>query len=144
MKLPGRFNPSVVVLFALMAAGPAQADPRGLWLAQDGAKVRVSSCGKALCGRIAVAKSATDPDTGKPWTDKNNPDPMLRNRPVVGVEVFIAMMPDGARRWSGHLYNTNGGQTVPGYLTEVDRKTIRVEGCAAPTLCGGQNLSRIR
>jgi uncharacterized protein (DUF2147 family) len=132
-------------LFALVAAVyPANADPRGLWLAQDGAKVRVASCGKALCGRIAVAKSAVDPDTGKPWTDKNNPDPHLRSRPVVGVEVFIAMMPDGAGKWSGRLYNTNGGQTVPGHLMEVDRKTIRVEGCAAPTLCGGQNLRRLR
>jgi uncharacterized protein (DUF2147 family) len=106
--------------------------------------VRVTSCGKALCGRIAAAKSARDPDTGKPWTDKNNPDPRLRDRLVVGVEVFIAMMPDGPGKWTGHLYNTNGGQTVPGHLMEVDGKTIRVEGCAAPTLCGGQNLRRIR
>ena len=145
MKPLGRLSLPVGALVTLVAAAcPAHADPRGLWLAQDGAKVRVASCGKALCGRIAVAKSPTDPDTGKPWTDKNNPDPRLRNRPVVGVEVFIAMMPDGPGKWSGRLYNTNGGQTVPGHLMEVDRKTIRVEGCAAPTLCGGQNLHRIR
>jgi uncharacterized protein (DUF2147 family) len=132
------------IALAVTSAAAAHADPRGLWLAQDGGKVRVSSCGKALCGRIAVTKSPTDPDTGKPWTDKNNPDPRLRGRPLVGVEVFIAMMPAGPRKWSGHLYSTNGGQTVPGHFYELGPKTIRVEGCVGPNVCGGQNLTRIR
>ncbi|HTV35287.1 MAG TPA: DUF2147 domain-containing protein [Xanthobacteraceae bacterium] len=133
---------SAVALCAFVGAGYAHADPRGLWLAQDGAKVRVISCGKALCGRIAVAKSPTDPETGRPWTDKDNPDPRLRNRPVVGVEVFISMMPDGPGKWTGRLYNVNGGQTVPGHVIELDRKTIKVEGCAG-NMCGSQNMTRI-
>jgi uncharacterized protein (DUF2147 family) len=132
------------IVLSVASAAAAYADPRGLWLAQDGAKVRVSSCGKALCGRIAVTKSPTDPETGKPWTDKNNPDPRLRGRSLVGVEVFIAMKPDGPRKWSGHLYGTDGGQSVVGHLYELGSKTIRVEGCAAPNVCGGQNLTRIR
>ena len=135
---------SAALAFGLTAAAAAHADPRGLWLAQDGAKVRVSSCGKALCGRIAAAKTPFDPDTGRPWTDKNNPDPRLRTRPLVGVEVFMSMMPDGPGKWSGRLYDTSGGQTVPGHLTEINRNTIRIEGCAAPSLCGGQNLTRTK
>jgi uncharacterized protein (DUF2147 family) len=124
------------------AAVAAHADPRGLWLAQDGAKVRVASCGKGLCGKIAVAKSPTNPDTGQPWTDKDNPDAALRSRPVVGIEVFISMMPDGPGKWSGELYNINGGQTVPGHLYEIDARTLKVEGCAGG-LCGSQNLTRL-
>jgi uncharacterized protein (DUF2147 family) len=138
-KLCGAF---AVVFTSFISAATAHADPRGLWLAQDGAKVRVSSCGKGLCGRIAVTKSPTDPDTGKPWTDKDNPNADLRNRPLTGVEVFISMMPDGDGKWSGTLYNTNGGQTVPGHLYEVDGKTIKVEGCAG-NMCGSQNLTRV-
>jgi uncharacterized protein (DUF2147 family) len=134
----------VIALWSFVGVGSAYADPRGLWLAQDGAKVRVTSCGRALCGRIAVPKSPTDPDTGKPWTDENNPDPRLRARSLVGVEVFISMMPDGPRKWSGNLYNAGGGQTVPGHLYEVGPETIKVEGCAAPNVCGSQNLTRIR
>jgi uncharacterized protein (DUF2147 family) len=133
---------SAVALSAFIGAATAQADPRGLWLAQDGAKVRVASCGKALCGKIAVAKSPTNPDTGQPWTDKDNPDPQLRSRPVVGLEVFISMMPDGPGKWTGELYNINGGQTVPGHLYDIDAKTLKVEGCAG-TLCGSQNLTRL-
>jgi uncharacterized protein (DUF2147 family) len=135
---------SVVALSAFVGAATAHADPRGLWLAQDGAKVRVASCGKALCGKIAVAKSPTNPDTGQPWTDKNNLDSRLRERPLVGLEVFISMMPDGPGKWSGELYDTGSGRKVPGHLYEIDAKTLRVEGCAGPAgPCGGQNLSRL-
>lgn len=142
MKIHGLGFLSAIALCAFVGAGYAHADPRGLWLAQDGAKVRISSCGRALCGRIAVAKSPIDPDTGRPWTDKENPDPRLRNRPIVGVEVFISMIPDGPGKWTGQLYNTNGGQSVPGHIMELGPKTIRVEGCAG-TLCGGQNMTRV-
>ena len=61
------------------------ADPKGLWLAQDGAHVKVGPCGAALCATIATPKSAYDPETGRPWTDKHNPDPAQRGRPLVGV-----------------------------------------------------------
>jgi uncharacterized protein (DUF2147 family) len=142
MRLQALCSVSAVAFLAFVGAAAAYADPRGLWLAQDGAKVRVASCGKAICGKIAVAKSPTNPDTGQPWTDKDNPDPALRSRPVVGIEVFISMMPDGPGKWTGELYNINGGQTVPGHLYDIDAKTLKVEGCAG-NLCGSQNLTRL-
>jgi uncharacterized protein (DUF2147 family) len=142
MRFQALCSVSAVAVSVFVGAATAHADPRGLWLAQDGAKVRVASCGKALCGKIAVAKSEYNPDTGRPWTDKDNPDSALRERPVVGIEVFISMMPDGPGKWSGQLYNINGGQTVPGHLYEIDAKTLKVEGCAG-AMCGSQNLTRL-
>ncbi len=142
MRVQALYSAFAVALSAFVGAATAHADPRGLWLAQDGAKVRVASCGKAICGKIAVAKSPYNPDTGQPWTDKDNPDPALRDRPVVGIVVFISMMPDGPGKWSGELYNINGGQTVPGHIYDIDAKTLKVEGCAG-TLCGSQNLTRL-
>ena len=53
----------------------AAADPRGLWQADDGSRVRIAACGKALCGTMASMPTPIDPATGRPWTDKNNPDP---------------------------------------------------------------------
>jgi hypothetical protein len=75
MKLPMLCVVAAVTIFALFCAGSASADPKGLWLAQDGAHVKVGPCGAALCATIAAPKSAYDPETGRPWTDKNNPDP---------------------------------------------------------------------
>jgi len=83
MKLSIIGGASAVALIAVISAGTALADPKGVWLAQDGARVRVGPCGGALCATIATPKSAADPETGRPWTDKNNPDPALRNRPLV-------------------------------------------------------------
>jgi uncharacterized protein (DUF2147 family) len=134
---------SVIVVSAILSAGTAFADPRGLWQAQDGAGVRVSSCGNGLCATIASAKSQVDPDTGQPWTDKHNPDPALRSRPLVGVPVLYSLMPDGPGKWSGWLYNADNGQTYPGHLLEIDRGTLRVEGCVIG-ICGGQNMRRIQ
>ncbi len=94
MKLYTLCIVSAVALPALVNARTALADPKGLWLAEDGAKVRVSSCGKALCATIASPKSPTDPTTGMAWTDKNNADPGKRGRPLVGVFVLSAMLPD--------------------------------------------------
>jgi uncharacterized protein (DUF2147 family) len=134
---------SAVILSALVCAGTAFADPKGLWQAQDGAHVRVGPCGGALCATIATPKSQVDPETGRPWTDKNNPDPALRNRPLVGVAVLYSLLPDGPGRWSGRLYNVDNGNSYAGHLLELDARTIRVEGCAIG-ICGGQNMVRIK
>jgi uncharacterized protein (DUF2147 family) len=139
MKLSTLCNVSALALSAMVVT--AQADPKGLWLAQDGAKVRVTNCGGGVCAIIASPKSEIDPSTGAPWTDKNNPDPGKRGRPLTGVEVF-AMAPDGPGKWSGSLYNADNGQTYAGHIVEVDPSTIRVEGCAG--ICGGQNMRRIQ
>jgi uncharacterized protein (DUF2147 family) len=128
----------VVVLSLFFILGSALADPKGLWLAQDGAHVHVSKCGsQALCARIA------EPKTGGPTTDINNPDPAQRGRSLVGVTVLYNMTPDGPGRWSGTLYNTDDGHTYPGHLLDLGPSTIRIEGCAIG-ICGGRNLSRLQ
>ena len=134
---------SAIVLSVLVSAGSALADPKGLWQAQDGAHVRAGPCGAALCATIAKPKSSVDPQTGLPWTDKNNPDPAHRGRPLIGVPVLYGLVPDGPGRWSGRLYNIDNGNSYAGHLLEIDPHTIRVEGCAIG-ICGGQNMTRIR
>ena len=99
--------------------------------------------GAALCATIAKPKSSVDPQTGLPWTDKNNPDPAHRGRPLIGVPVLYGLVPDGPGRWSGRLYNIDNGNSYAGHLLEIDPRTIRVEGCAIG-ICGGQNMTRIR
>jgi len=143
MKWFGLWGAAVIVLSVFASAGSAFADPKGLWLAQDGAHVRVGNCGGTLCATTAKPKSPVDPQTGQPWTDKNNPDPAQRGRSLVGVPVLYGLVPDGPGRWSGHLYNIDNGNVYAGHLLELDARTIRVEGCAIG-ICGGQNMSRIK
>ena len=141
-RLAGAIVRSATVLGLLaFAIDPAGADPLGLWLDKDGTTIKVEACGQALCGSIVSLKPPNDPATGKPWLDKNNSDRKLRDRPLVGLQVFIAMQPDGAGRWSGQLYDSDRGTTVTGHLIDVSPDTLRVEGCLW-LLCGGENLTR--
>jgi uncharacterized protein (DUF2147 family) len=135
-----------VVSFILAAGEVALADPKGLWLAEDGAQVRVANCSRgspALCATVAAPKSTVDPETGQPWTDKHNPNPNERGRPLVGVVVLYNMMPESPGRWSGTLYNSDDGNTYAGHLLETGARSLRVEGCAVG-MCGGRNMSRLR
>src|SRR4051812_18401135 len=86
-----RWRCGFVIAGALVAAGigPALADPRGLWQADDGSRVRIANCGKALCGMMASMPTPNDPATGRPWTDKNNPDPAKKARRLIGIMVLI-------------------------------------------------------
>jgi uncharacterized protein (DUF2147 family) len=119
------------------------ADPRGLWLAQDGAQVRVTPCGGYLCATLVKTKSPVDPETGQPWTDKHSHDPAQRSRPLIGTAVLYSLVPDGLGKWSGRLYNVDSGESYEGHLLELNARTVRVEGCAIG-ICGGQNMTRIQ
>ena len=65
MKLYTLCIASAVAFPALVSAGTAAADPRGLWLAEDGAKVRVSSCGQGALRDISESQIADRPGDGR-------------------------------------------------------------------------------
>jgi len=130
-------------LLALPLAGHAQGSaPNGVWLTQDGdAHVRIAGCGDALCGTIVWVKDPIDSETGRPETDKHNPDPAKRNRSIVGTTIMFGMRPSGAGRWSGQFYNTRDGQTYAGNLIVTGDTTVKAEGCMI--ICMGENWRKV-
>jgi len=132
---------ATTIALALMSTSPARADVNGIWVHKDGGRVRIRNCGEGVCGTIASVR--TDPETGRPATDKKNADPNLRSRPLLGVPVLIGMRPTGPGKWTGHLYNVDDGHTYTGNLIELGPDSIRVEGCAL-AICGGENLTRVK
>jgi uncharacterized protein (DUF2147 family) len=134
-----------VLSFSAMlgAATSALADPNGLWRAEDGGTIRIARCGQALCATIVTVVPAIDPDTGRPPTDKFNPDPAKSRRPLIGVQVLFGLQPDGSGKWKGQLYNADDGKTYEGHLIEQSPTGIRIEGCALG-VCGGEDLTRVR
>ena len=86
----------VFLLSGVSAAGAQEATATGLWLTQKGdARIQVSKCGAALCGKVVWLKDAIDPLTKKPQTDDKNPNPALATRSMIGVQLFIDMNPVG-------------------------------------------------
>jgi uncharacterized protein (DUF2147 family) len=128
----------------LIASGETGvSSPIGTWLANDGTKIRISSCGRNLCGVIAQTTPQNDPDTHRLWTDKNNIDPAKRIRRLVGIQLLISMKTRSPGNWSGQLYNVDDGKTYSGNLIELDQSSVRVEGCSLG-ICGGENLTRLQ
>jgi uncharacterized protein (DUF2147 family) len=141
MLVTVRLLTCAIGLLALML--PARAEgPRGIWLTKDAdAHVRIADCGGALCGTIVWLKDPIDDATGRPMLDKHNPDPVKRNRPILGISVMYGMRPSGPGKWSGHFYNSDDGKTYVGNLLVLDRSTVKVEGCLI--ICMGETWHRV-
>jgi uncharacterized protein (DUF2147 family) len=104
---------------ALAAGAGVPADPvaardlTGTWLVAGGeARVEVLPCGGQLCGRIVWLEDPAAP-TGGEKLDVHNPDPRLRERRILGLEV-LRVSPatsGGNRTWSGTIYDPHNGKT---------------------------------
>ena len=90
-----------ILLLGISAVVSFAVDATGTWHTEDDATVRVTNCGGGLCATVASLKEPNDPQTGKPKTDINNVDASKRNRPIVGLQIFTALRPDGANKWTG-------------------------------------------
>jgi uncharacterized protein (DUF2147 family) len=131
----------VAGLMCVISARAALAEappPTGQWRVQDGtAAIRVVNCAGALWGVIAgTIGGASNTDT-----DKNNPDPALRNRPIVGLPILIDMRPSQGR-WTGRVYNAGNGKTYDANIGLVSGNVLHIEGCVLGFLCGGENWTR--
>lgn len=139
-KLAAAAVAALATLGVTMDAADA-ADPNGLWLTKDGDKIRIAACGPASCGTIAALKQPNDPATGKPLTDKNNPNAGLRNRPLIGVQIFN-MQPSGAGKWSGKIYVSDDGKLYDASVTVTGPNSLKVEACASFLLCHSEDWTR--
>lgn len=135
----GQVLRSGVAALLLLAAMPAEAAPAitGRWLTEGGkAVVEVAPCGAALCGRIAKVLIRS---TSGVAVDRNNPDPKLRARPVVGLPILTGFT-DGGAVWKGRIYDPESGRS---YRSELSREgaTLKVKGCFGP-FCRTQSWRR--
>jgi uncharacterized protein (DUF2147 family) len=127
------------ILAALAGSAQAAGTVQGVWLTQSGsAKVRLAPCGSKLCGTIIWLKNPTDKATGKPPIDGKNPDPALRDRPIVGLQMIHDFKSAAGGRWTGgSIYDPESGKTYASKLNLNPDGTLKVEGCIA-IICQAQ------
>jgi uncharacterized protein (DUF2147 family) len=95
---------------AALAAGPALADPSGVWLRDNGnSRVRIAKCGDAFCGTLVWVKDPASPSKA-------------------GQRIFYDMKESGANSWSGKAFNPEDGKTYAGKLT-LAGGTMTTSGC---------------
>ncbi len=126
---------------SLLAATPAlAADPvEGEWLTQAGnAKVRIAPCaGRAdrMCGTVTWLQRAGVKDT-------SNPDPSLRERPVLGMLLIRDFKQAAPGRWTdGKIYDPESGKTYNSKIRINGDGTLKVEGCVL-VVCRAQTWRR--
>ena len=119
LVLSGEVIGTLFAAIAMVCAGIgiAVADPTGLWLARDGAHVEITPCGNELCGVLVSASPPIDPATGRPWVDKNNIDPNLRNRPLVGSRCLSQCDPTASVSGQDAFTTGTTVKPTPGILT---------------------------
>ncbi len=132
---------SAGVVFSAALAVPSD-DIKGTWLSADGgAKVKINSCGDGICGNIVWLREPVDKSTGKPKTDKHNPNEAQRSRPMLGLQVMSGMKPESDKRWTGTIYNADDGKTYRSKVTLLSANKVKVEGCVL-VFCQGETWTK--
>ncbi len=129
---------NVVALFILawpVASTADVSDVKGTWLSGDGdGLIAVRVEGSRLSAKILGSRSN---QKDRPTTDVHNPDPMLRNRPLIGLELFEGFRYEGDGEWSGGtIYDPNNGKTYSCKLKLIGPDTLNVRGFIGISLIG--------
>jgi len=133
-KTPGVFAAGLLTIISLTHADDVP-NIDGTWLSGDGdGWIDVSATAAGLSGVIEGSPNAAE---DRPDTDEKNPDPALRNRPLIGLQLFEGFEYDGNGRWrGGTIYDPNSGKTYRCIVTYVDHNTLKVRGYIGVSLLG--------
>ena len=113
-------------MLAPLAAAFAQ-DVVGKWKLEDGtAIVEVYKSGDAYNGKIVWLLHPTD-DDGTPAVDNNNPDPKLRSRQLIGLNMLSGLKKTGTEYSGGSIYDPGNGKTYNCSM-KVEGNVLKVRG----------------
>ena len=117
----------VIGVTAFLGGVPASAlspqDVYGVWRHPDnGSLIQIYPCDGAICAKVV---SVLDPNR----KDTNNPDPALRDRPIVGIVLWRHAKETGRLQWSGSAYNPLDGAIHYGTLHLTGDATLVVASC---------------
>ena len=110
----------------------------GTWLVEDAdAHVEISECGDSLCGPIVWLREPVD-DNGNLKLDIHNPDESLRQRRVMGLEVFRVSRKPGDKKtmWRGTIYDPKIGKTYRCKAHLLSDNELKIRGFIGVPLFG--------
>ena len=119
----------LTVIGVMLAASAAFAqDVIGKWKLDDGtAIVEVYKNGDSYNGKIVWLEEPTDAD-GTPAKDINNPDPALRKRELIGLNMLSGLKKTGSNEYTGgNIYDPGNGKTYNCSM-KVEGNVLKVRG----------------
>lgn len=113
----------------------AQDITQGLWFNEEKeAKIRFYEQGGKLYGKIVWLKEPQA--NGKDKTDKNNPKPELRSKPIVGLVVLTGFEKDGKNWKNGDIYDPKSGKTYSSIIKWAGDRQLNIRGFIGVSLIG--------
>jgi uncharacterized protein (DUF2147 family) len=116
----------------------------GVWNNQEkDARIEIFRCADKYCGKIL---SLNEPDypadsrdgiPGTPKLDHRNPDPALKARPIIGLQIVNDFVFVGDDLWKdGTVYDPKKGKTYSGRMTLVSPAQLNLRGFVGISLIG--------
>ena len=137
----------IILLTATTALGAGLKGILGIWNTEMGeSKVAILECGEKLCGKIIWLKNPvyTDNLEGKLGTtviDNKNPDPALRSRPVVGLQILDGFTAEDDNTWAnGACYDPENGNTYRGKIHLAAPYRLELRGYIGIPLFGRSSV----
>ena len=127
---------AALATLASLSGAQAQQPPIGTWLSEGGEiRVKIDKCASAYCGTIVWEK--------KESKDTNNPDPALRSRNMVGVQLLTDLKPNDDGGYTGNVYNPRDGRTYTAKVKLKRADALELSGCILAVLCQSQTWTRV-
>jgi uncharacterized protein (DUF2147 family) len=134
---------ATVLLTATTAIGAGPGDVLGSWNTTGGdSQLELFKCGEKICGKIVWLKvpnyiSAKDGPVGQIKVDRKNPDPALRSRPILGLQVMSGLTAKGDKRWgSGSCYDPQTGKNYKCKMLLASPDRLEMRGFIGISLIG--------
>ncbi len=134
----------ILLMYASAVHAAGRDDILGIWNNEEkDAQIEIFRCAGKYCGNIVwIDKPLYSADegqarTGLPRRDDNNPNPDLRSRPIIGLQIMTAFEFTGDFRWGGgKVYDPNNGKTYSGKMTLVSSDRLLLRGYVLFSLFG--------
>lgn len=78
-----------------------------------------------------------------PSKDVHNPDPALKDKPLIGAAILIGMRQTQANLWEGDIYNPRNGSIYKSKMS-MQGEMLDIKGCIlGGFICGGEAWTRL-
>ena len=113
-------------------------DILGTWLNEEATgKIQLYKENGKYFGKIVWLKETNDKETGKPRTDKENPDVKLKSAPLLGIVNMKNFSFDGQEEWSGGtIYDPKNGKTYKCNIKFETPNKLKVRGYIGFSMIG--------
>jgi uncharacterized protein (DUF2147 family) len=120
----------------------------GLWnTPKNDCKIEIFKSGRKYCGRIVWLKDSLYPAdddggmAGRPVVDRENPNPNLRSRTLIGLQLIEGFTYIGKNVWEkGAIYNPDNGKTYKCKMILSALNRLEVRGFIAIPLLGATSI----